>query len=555
MKRSAADFLKLLSKVDRNLLSTNTETEKKPAEETEKNIEIQQPDNDIYQGLPQIDFKGDPIGFNEWFNEMDHDFSKQRPEAQMYNSPFGVIRSSLTSIPSGQLKLHPMLAEMKQVKQLKDEILAKPIFDYEDFLYTTKPDDTIDKIRKITALHVLNHVFNDFDIKKNRPTGTAKRDSGFTPTTVLVIAGSRLQAYKFVSDLLEFVPEDILIEKEDQFRTEYGAEVPQGVLRSHAQDWLAYFGGNNEQDFKTAIRFFGDKISLCQQMSKSQIVIASPVGIMQHDDRSFLSSIEIMVLDTMDFLEIQNAQRLKECIQTVNQKPTTVEETDWSRLRTYFSDKQHPKMRQNIGYATVLTPDMISLFQSFPNIRGSSIVKQSFLHPIFKPGVEQVFRRIPAQDILATADQNYKMFQLRVLPQIKALRASKSENGRTIILFASSMLFYRVRKLLDDAGVIFLELADEATKKDSSRMRKAFTADPNSVMIMTERYYFHNRPKFNDTAKLIFYGVPTYPQFVTELAKDIPISMYFNEFDDLALERICGGSMAMRLVKDRVYLI
>ncbi|EAX96737.1 hypothetical protein TVAG_075430 [Trichomonas vaginalis G3] len=555
MKRTAADFLKLLSKVNKDVVNTEIETEHKQEEKKEEKIEIQQHDVDIYQNLPQIELSGAPIEFNEWFNEMEHDFSKPKPEAQMYNSPYGILRTTLPKLPKGPIKLNPLLANTKQCKKIMDKIIANPIFDYEDFLYTTKPEDTIDEVRKITALHVLNHVINDFDAKKNRPTGSLKRDSGFTPTVVLIIASSKLQAYKFVSDLLEFVPEDILIEHEDRFRLEYGAEVPNGVIQSHPKDWLAYFGGNNEQDFKTAIRFFGDKISLCQQMSKSQIVIASPVGIMLHKDTSFLSSIEILVLDTLDFLEVQNSQRLSECIKTINQKPMTVEETDWSRLRTYFSDKNHPKMRQNIGYATVMTPEMISLFSSFENIRGSNIVKQSFTKSLFNPGVEQVFRRIPAPNIVSTADQNFKIFQLRILPQIKAWRAASDKPGRTIIFFASSMLFYRARKLLDDSGVIFLELADEATKKDSIKMRKAYTEDPNAVMLITERYYFHFRPKFLDTGRIIFYGAPTYPQFVSELAKDIPVFLYFNEYDDLALERLCGGEMAMRLVKDEVYLI
>ena len=557
-KRSAADFLSMLSKIDKTTIKAPKSKAKKDEDSTKEIQNLQNqidPNVDLDAQLPEIEMKGDHVTFNEWFNEAKHDFNKPRPKFETYKSDFGVALSTTKTIPDLPIKLHPLLAATKECKKLIQDKMCAPVFDYMDFFWSTTSEEFPDRLRKISALHVLNHVFNDWDIKQKREHGSMTRDCGFTPTTVLVIAASKLQAFKFVNDMLEFIPEDIIVEHDDKFRTEYGATLPEGVRKAKPADWLQYFGGNNDQEFKTGIRFFGDKISLCQKISKSQIVIASPLSIMLHEDRSYLSSIEILVLDSLDFLEMQNMKRLNEVIQTINQKPTTVEETDWSRLRTYFSDKQHPKMRQNIGYSTLLTPDMISLFRGFPNIRGSMIVKQKFTKPLLHPGIERNYKRLATTDISKIGDDFYKVFQNRVLPQIKQFRATMAVNGRTIIVFSSSYQFYRARGLLESTSVIFLELGDEATDKDSVRMRKAFSEDPNAVMIMTERYYFHYRPKYFDYQRVIFFGAPMFPQFVTALGASVPTTIYFTKFDILSLERICGESMANRLIRDDVYLV
>ena len=545
--RNAFDFLKLLKNVKTDI----------PINEeviiVEK-IENNNPIINVSINFPEIEITGIPITQNEWFNEYSHDFNQKNKEFQNFKIDDLLVLSTDSKIPINQINLYDLFQNNEYIKEIINNKLISIVFDYKDVLFTSKNYD-ISQYRKLSALHIVNHIYNDLNIKLIRKEGSQIRDSGFTPTNILIISPNKHLAYQYVMEILKFFPTDFNIEQLDKFKLEYYTEIPSGVLRNRSEDWIQYFGGNNEQDFKTGIRFFKDKISLCQNMSKSQLVIASPLSIMLHEDKSFLSSIEILIFDCLDMLFVQNPQRLKEIINITNLNPLTVQETDWSRLRTYFSDKNHSKMRQNIGYTSVFTPDIHSLFNSFENIRGKIYLKPLIYESILADNIERNFKRIHVPSISKIGEIFFKFFKDKLLPQIKVWRNSSSESSRTLIFFSSSYQFYHARKILDNSNIIFLELADEATEKDNKEMRKSFKQDPNAILLLTERFYFHFRPKFYDVQKVIFFQPPSFPQFVKSLANKIPSVFYYTEYDKFSLERIFGTILSERLIKDEVYKI
>lgn len=110
------------------------------------------------------------------------------------------------------------------------------------------------------------------------------------------------------------------------------------------------------------------------------------------------------------------------------------------------------------------------------------------------------------------------------------------------------MRFYQIRKYIDEQNIMFLELGDAASYKDMKNMNQAFNKDPNSVLLITERFYFHHRLAFKNVGRTLFIGPPTYPQFVGEVAGSEEAHFYFTKYDEYSLERIVGSSRVQQTI-------
>ncbi|OHS95474.1 hypothetical protein TRFO_38426 [Tritrichomonas foetus] len=613
-KRSANDFLAMLSTVvvqaedDQNEEKGDIDAAQKAKEDLEKPV-------DVTSDLETLKVEGSPISFNEWFNNTEHNFFADKPELKIYKSEFGLALSTSDIIPSNKIitkktikaeapKPKPTKRKnskkgknsntekvpenteefieiteesntinlFKNLNGIHDNIeitkdsLAPSIFDYRDFMYVGKENA---RFRKIAALHVVNHIYRDFEAKENRPSPDFK-DSNFTPSVILVLCPHKLQAYQFITDVIKCLPDKVTVkneegnEEEQQFQienfdklAEYTVDkISEHYLRTRAADWLETFGGNSDSDFKTGIRFFHNKVSLFQGIAKSQLVIASPLALSLFEEKNFLSSIEILVLDSIDVLTMQHSDRLAQIILQLNTLPKTVDQTDWSRLRPYCANNNHRKMRQNIGYGAILSPEIFNQYQKFENIRGQLIIRPLIYPRALQSGeFERTYKKMNSGSIDKIGEAIYKTFKEKLFPLIKQWR-SEDENvaKRTIIYFVSSFRFFQARKMLEDDLVNYLELSDESTKQDSSNMKKAFRSDPNAVLLLTERHYFYFRPKL-EAGRVIFMQPPSYPHFATELAGKCDATIYFTEFDELALERVAGSEFSPKVIANDLYTL
>jgi U3 small nucleolar RNA-associated protein 25 len=545
-KRTAADFLTLLSRV-----TVPDDHEPLPLP-----IQPRSPDppSPVEFDLPSLQFSSSAIDFDSWFNGTAQPFGRPRPPFRDYKSDLGLISSTDATVPVS----FPPLSRHLQSKTdfLSQDRLAPVILDYRDFVTAT---DSIERFRRLAAVHVVNHIYNDLTVRKLTP---GRRDGTFTPTTVLVICPHRLQAFQFISEILNVLPDsfdDVAFEVEhgDRLNAEYSVEeVPKFLRRSKPKDWLAVFGGNADPDFKMGIRFFDNKVSLFQQMTKSQLVIASPLGLFLHDDSTdFMTSVEILVLDCLDALIMQPWDRLTALIARLNGFPKTVGETNWERIRIYCADKNHVQMRQNIGYGSVLTPEIHSLFSSCPNLRGGLMIRPLLYPAASLPGSDTTFKKLMVKSVQAIGDTIGLFFEDRLLPQIKQWRSAPAEEAkRTVIYFVSSLRFVQARKVLEDNNVTFLEMGDDANEHDGKRMRRGYRDDPKAVLLITERFYFHYRLPLTDVGRALFMQPPTFPHFIGELAGTAQVTVYFTEFDGMAVERIVGSHPLPRVLTSDTYV-
>jgi U3 small nucleolar RNA-associated protein 25 len=260
------------------------------------------------------------------------------------------------------------------------------------------------------------------------------------------------------------------------------------------------------------------------------------------DEADCMSSVEVLVLDCLDGLLMQPWARLATIISQLNGLPKNVSETDWERLRTYCADRNHSQMRQNIGYGSVLTPDVLSMFASFTNLRGAFILRPTTYPKPPNASADRMLRKLNAPKVQAIGETLSRFFEDKMIPMIKTWRAQgREEAKRTIVYFVSSLRFLHARKLLEETMVNFLETGDDANEADGKRMRRGFAADKNAVVLMTERFYFHYRLHMGAVERVVFMQPPTFPHFASELAGTAEVILYYTEFDEMALERVVGS--------------
>jgi hypothetical protein len=162
---------------------------------------------------------------------------------------------------------------------------------------------------------------------------------------------------------------------------------------------------------------------------------------------------------------------------------------------------------------------------------------------------ERTLRKLNPPTVQAIGETFGRFFEDKMIDMIKKWRSEGPEEAkRTIVYFVSSLRFLQARKLLDDSNVNFLETGDDANEADGKRMRRGFKADENAVLLMTERFYFHYRLPMGAVGRVIFMQPPTFPHFASELAGTAPITVYYTEFDEMALERVVGSRALSRVI-------
>jgi hypothetical protein len=224
-KRTAVDFLAMLSQItvpDDDSTESSVLPPVLPVDDS--------PDPGF--DLPEFTRSGAAIDHESWFNGTDQQFGLPRPEFERFRSDFGLALSTSATIPESLSSFHNTLALGDL--SAADDPLAPVIFDYRDFYHA---GDFGPRIRKLTVLHVLNHIYKDI---ASRQSGAdpGKRNCTFTPATVLVLCPYRHQAHQFITNILDCLPEVVdgesfEVEHMDRLQSEYSiTELPKFLART-----------------------------------------------------------------------------------------------------------------------------------------------------------------------------------------------------------------------------------------------------------------------------------------------------------------------------------
>lgn len=434
-------------------------------------------------------------------------------------------------------------------------------------------------------LHSLNHVFKTRDLvtKNDKKLGNHKEkvldnenflDHGFTRPKVLILLPMASIAYRVVNRLIHLTPSGhrVNVDHIGRFTDEFGhgksddqqdedGEKIKSLKTSKPSDFQALFGGNNNDHFMIGIKFTKKTIKLYSDFYTSDIIVASPLGLItkigeaeleKEKDVDYLSSIEVMIVDHADIIAMQNWSHVNTVVEQLNRIPSKQHGTDIMRIRPWYLDGQARFYRQTIVLGTHVNPDINALFNNHClNYKGKVklLCEHKGVLPKVLLQVRQIYERIDTESIVDADDARLEYFKKKVFPKIK-----DSVQGGVMIFISSYFEFVRVRSFLKSQDASMCLLGEYTKQSDISRARVWFFQGKRKIMLYTERAHFYRRYKIRGIQNLIIYSLPErkefYPEIVNMLegSNSMNCTVLFSRFDLLKLERIVGTAPAKRMV-------
>ncbi|CAM6111222.1 unnamed protein product [Calypogeia fissa] len=462
---------------------------------------------------------------------------------------------------------------------------------YLDILNTNKfgnDQDTQEDLSIMDAyvFHILNHITKTRDLitkdneKLQRATldGTSSdppRDQGFTRPKVLVLLPFRSSALKFVDRLLKLAPasQKSNVEHKARFFDDFGVEEDntdgeneedpgkKETKSGKPADFRALFKGNNDDHFRIGIKFTRNSIKLYSEFYSSDIIIASPVGLITRigeaemekgKDIDFLSSIEIAVIDYTDVILMQNWSHVVSVFDRLNKIPAQQHGTDFMRIREWYLNGHAPYYRQTIIVSAFPDAGVNAMFhRACVNYAGKVKIRCEYEGVLAKVvlQVRQVYEKIDCSGITDVDDARFEFFVKQIFPKLK-----NSFQDGTMIFIRSYFDFVRLRNFLKSQSASFCLLGEYTKQSDVSRARSWFYHGTRKILLYTERAHFFHRYKVRGIKDLIFYSLPDHANFYLEMlnlleGKESPsCTILFSRFDNLQLERIVGTSRSQKIL-------
>ena len=134
------------------------------------------------------------------------------------------------------------------------------------------------------------------------------------------------------------------VESRGKFNKEFGVEEDAAEIHPNMpEDYKAMFDGNIDDCFRLGLRFTRRSIKLYSDFYNSDIVVASPLGLRmltggendKERDCDFLSSIEIVVMDDVNVMQMQNMEHLETVFKCMSLVPQQQHGADFSRIRNW----------------------------------------------------------------------------------------------------------------------------------------------------------------------------------------------------------------------------
>lgn len=482
----------------------------------------------------------------------------------------------------------------------EEQDIMSEMFGYRDILCGCRSLDNATRLRDLSALHTLNHVFKTRDrvLKSNAKLAqqsagdTEYRDQGFTRPKVLVLVPTKQACVRFIGSIVKLSEPD---QQENRGRLMDTFSQPEDdSFENKPEDFRDLFGGNHEEDFRVGLKFTRKTIKFFSGFYNSDIIFASPLGLVRTIttgggkkekkgyDADFLSSIEVLIMDHANALEMQNWQHVDYVFSQLNLLPKESHGADFARARSWYLDGKAKYLRQTIIFSDYLTPSISALASAhLHNIAGrvkyiptytAAMLKLSHSIPL---NLTQTFLRFDSVSPHIDSDARFKFFTSTILPNL--LRSSnKATNKGTLIFVPTYLDFVRLRNHFSTAqettSLSFGTISEYSPRGDVARARSHFLSGRHSIMLYSERAHHYFRYKLKGVRRIIFYGVPENPIFWTEMIDALGMNAQmdmewaqsqrgkqgkglvravFSKWDVMKLERVVGTERVGRLVSER----
>jgi U3 small nucleolar RNA-associated protein 25 len=506
----------------------------------------------------------------------------QRPEVE----EIGQQRRKVAS--TKDINLKPRLVENAQ-KALGDFVgqerdIASSIFDYQDVLFGARTAQNAGRLRNITCLHALNHIFKTRDrvIKNNAKVSAQSedddaeyRDQGFTRPKVLFLLETKqavVRAVESITQLCDFEQQ----ENKNRFLDSFSA--PEDKFSDDKPvDFRELFEGNDENEFRIGLKFTRKALKLYSKFYNSDIIFASPLGLrraiesgdQKKKDCDFLSSIEIVIMEQADATLMQNWEHAEYVFEHLNLQPKDAHGCDFSRVRSWYLDGHAANLRQTIVLSAYLTPKINTLYNKhMKNAFGRLKYTPDYTNGAIETlnyGIKQTFSRFTSPNHIADPDARFKFFNSSLLPQISRL-PKPSEGGLGVLVFIPSYLdFVRLRNSLVDSSFPYASISEYTSPTDVRKARSHFMSGRHSLLLYTGRAHHFHRYNIRGVKRVVFYGIPENPEFYKELVGLVGKSMEraevdkreawvrvgFSKWERLELERVVGTKRIAKMVNEK----
>ncbi|XP_076043396.1 U3 small nucleolar RNA-associated protein 25 homolog isoform X1 [Oratosquilla oratoria] len=425
--------------------------------------------------------------------------------------------------------------------------LQKEIFavlqNYSDFYFPKSTFDKWEEIRTVYCLHVVNHILktrvrilhhnskiNKAKKENKQDDATEYRDQGYARPKVLILLPFRHSAFRVVKTIIALIfgseekGEDIQNKK--RFLEEFGCNTSEDQQHrlNRPDDFEALFAGDIREDFKIGLTLTKKSLKLYTDFYGSDIIIASPMGLRltvgvpgeRDSDTDFLSSVEVMVIDQADALLMQNWEHMMILMKSINLPPRDIHKlkVDLNRIRLWSLDGRSTLYRQTVLFSSTAMDHHRALITKCRNFTSriqvlnheeSGSVQQVLV------SAEIIFNRIGN---IRDPDMRFNHFIKEVIPQyVTGLRA------HTLIYIPDYCDYIRLVKHFKEEGISAATINEYMVGKNSkvAKARCLFFEGKRPILLYTERFHFYRRYRIKGIRHIIFYDLPNYPHFFSEL--------------------------------------
>ncbi|KAK3554480.1 hypothetical protein QTP70_023479, partial [Hemibagrus guttatus] len=434
--------------------------------------------------------------------------------------------------------------------------------------------------RQVYCLHALNHVLKANSrvlthnaVLKEARDGDEFRDQGLTRPKVLILVPFRDAALRVVQAFISLLESDgkkMDVSNKKRFKDEYGEEPSSKPASLHRpDDHHAIFSGNVDDHFRIGVSILKRSMRLYSPFYSSDIIIASPLGLRTligaegeaQRDFDFLSSVELLVLEQSDVLLMQNWEHVLHVMKHMNLQPLDSHGVDFSRVRMWNLNNWARFYRQTLVFSSIQEPQINNIITKHcHNYRGQVSVKNlpktgSICQVLVQlPHVFQMFQT----DSFMDQDDRFQFFVDKVLPQYR-----DSVMSHTLIYVPSYFDFVRVRNFLKKEDVSFCMISEYSERSEVSRARHYFSKGEKQFLLFSERFHFYKRCTIKGIQNIIFYALPMYSHFYSEVCNMLQVSgsdgvssspsftctALYSRYDAHRLAAITGAERAASMIR------
>ena len=508
-------------------------------------------------------------------------------------SSSSVLAHGLSIVPNTKelwLKQKLQVSAMRSLPSL-DKItgsVASSVFKYRDVLFPQRTLKNGETLRKLTSLHVLNHIIKTRDqvirdnarLAKVNTEDIELRDQGFTRPKVLVILPTRNSCVRYIDTIVSlYEPEQQ--ENKKRFQDSYAIEDDQ-FSEDKPEDFRELFAGNDDDMFRLGLKFTRKTVKFFSQFYNSDIIFASPLGLRmaigaddsKRQDHDFLSSVEIVVADQADAMLMQNWEHIEYIFEHLNLQPKEAHGCDFSRVRDWYLDGNAKYLRQTILFSSFNFPSLNRLSSCHMlNIAGKVkyLREEGGAMIDLDISTRQTFSRLDVKSPVTEPNDRFKYFTAAILPSLTKHAKRSAGAGQGVLIYVPSYAdFVRVRNYLansaDAQDISFGSISEYITVREVARARSHFFSGRHSVLLYTERAHHFRRYHLKGVRRIVMYGLPENPIFYKEIvegflgssitsamlnARETSVRIMFSKLDALKLERIVGTGRLLQMLKEK----